>query len=113
MVALTNSQRAPEPLETPEQYHIQTDQGSERFFKFQTLSGQYRREQRHHDGSVTGTYGWVDPNGILRLTDYIADDGGYRIEQNRLYQVNKHKIIDRNFFKNNHAFLINPTLTGW
>ena len=79
----------PQPLTTPLQYHVQTDQGPERFFRFQTLSGQYRKEQRHLDGSVTGTYGWVDPNGVLRLFDYISDAGGYRIEQERLYKVRK------------------------
>merc|ERR1712241_1610707 len=85
MVALAQSQGA--PFDSPVQYHIQTDQGPERFFRFQTTSGQYRKEQRHLDGSVTGTYGWVDPNGVLRLFDYISDAGGYRIEQTRLYKV--------------------------
>merc|ERR1712241_121093 len=87
MVALAQSQGA--PFDSPVQYHIQTDQGPERFFRFQTTSGQYRKEQRHLDGSVTGTYGWVDPNGVLRLFDYISDDGGYRIDQKRLYKVGK------------------------
>lgn len=27
----------------------------------------FREEQRAHDGSVTGKYGYVDPNGKLRL----------------------------------------------
>ena len=85
MVALAQSQGA--PFDSPVQYHIQTDQGPERFFRFQTTTGQYRKEQRHLDGSVTGTYGWVDPNGVLRLFDYISDDGGYRIDQKRLYKV--------------------------
>ena len=88
-MALTNAQGAPdEPFTGPVgQYHIQTDQGPERFFRFQTLSGQYRREQRLLDGSVTGTYGWVDPNGVLRLFDYVSDNQGYRIEQQRLFKV--------------------------
>ena len=88
-MALTNGQGAPdEPFTGPVgQYHIQTDQGPTRFFRFQTLSGQYRREQRHPDGSVTGTYGWVDPNGVLRLFDYISDNQGYRIAQQRLFKV--------------------------
>merc|ERR1711997_1191190 len=85
MVALAQGQGA--PFDSPVQYHIQTDQGPERFFRFQTATGQYRKEQRHLDGSVTGTYGWVDPNGVLRLFDYISDAGGYRIEQERLYKV--------------------------
>lgn len=74
-------------MASPVQYHIQTDQGPERFFRFQTLTGQYRKEQRHLDGSVTGTYGWVDPNGVLRLFDYISDRAGYRIAQKRLFKV--------------------------
>uniref|UniRef100_A0A1B6E477 Cuticle protein 6 n=1 Tax=Clastoptera arizonana TaxID=38151 RepID=A0A1B6E477_9HEMI len=61
------------------QYHIQTDEGPERYFKYQTISGQYRKEKRLQDGTVVGTYGWVDPNGYLRLRDYIADEKGYRI----------------------------------
>jgi len=87
MVALAQGQRA--PFDSPEQYHIQTDTGPERFFQFQTATGQYRKEQRHLDGSVTGTYGWVDPNGVLRLFDYISDEGGYRIDQKREYKVGK------------------------
>ena len=27
------------------QYHIQTDEGDERFFRFQTSNGQYRKEK--------------------------------------------------------------------
>jgi len=55
--------------------------------RFQTASGQYRKEQNHPDGSVTGTYGWVDPNGVLRLFDYVSDNGGYRITRKRLFKV--------------------------
>ena len=60
------------------QYLIQTDQGPERLFRYQTLTGQFRKEKRLEDGSVTGSYGWVDPNGVLRLYDYISDNLGYR-----------------------------------
>lgn len=91
LVALCQSVacRAQEPFsnEFPAQYHIQTDQGPSRFFRFQTSSGQFRKERRHPNGDVEGSYGWVDPNGILRLFDYIADAGGYRIEKQRLYKV--------------------------
>jgi len=88
MVALVQEGQGA-PFDSPVQYHIQTDQGPERFFRFQTETGQYRKEQRHRDGSVTGTYGWVDPNGVLRLFDYISDEGGYRIDQERKYKVGK------------------------
>ena len=91
MVALAQGQGA--PFDSPVQYHIQTDQGPERFFRFQTTTGQYRKEQRHLDGSVTGTYGWVDPNGVLRLFDYISGNTGYRIDQKRLtsYRVPRNR----------------------
>lgn len=79
------SQQAPQ-LDTA-QYHIQTDQGTDRFFRFQTHTGQYRKEVLHDDGTQEGTYGWVDPNGFLRLFDYIADNLGYRIVQESLYNV--------------------------
>lgn len=58
------------------QYHIQTDEGPERYFKYQTISGQYRKERRLQDGTVVGTYGWVDADGYLRLNDYVADSKG-------------------------------------
>ncbi len=39
---------------TPTQYHIQTDEGDERFFRYQTWTGQFRKENRLEDGSVVG-----------------------------------------------------------
>jgi len=69
------------------QYHIQTDLGADRFFRFQTHSGQYRKEILHPDGTQEGTYGWVDPNNVLRLFDYIADGFGYRIVKESLFKV--------------------------
>ena len=36
-------------------------------FRFQTHTGQYRKEKSNPDGSQEGTYGWVDPNGVLRF----------------------------------------------
>ncbi|KAF6204913.1 hypothetical protein GE061_019078 [Apolygus lucorum] len=76
------------------QYHIQTDEGPERFFKYQTMSGQYRKEKRLQDGTVVGSYGWVDANGILRLRDYIADDKGYRIVRTKMVKVGVDAPID-------------------
>lgn len=38
------------------QYHIQTDEGPERFFRYQTDSGQFRNEKRLKDGTVIGKY---------------------------------------------------------
>ena len=88
MVLEVSSQQAPDH-HLGAQYHIQTDQGDGRFFRFQTHSGQYRREILHPDGSQEGTYGWVDPNGVLRLYDYIADSDGYRIVKESLIQLGR------------------------
>ncbi|KAJ8956827.1 hypothetical protein NQ318_014241 [Aromia moschata] len=61
------------------QYHIQTDEGPERYFRYQTDNGQYRKEKRLEDGTVIGTYAWIDDDGFLRQRDYMADNAGYRI----------------------------------
>lgn len=37
-----------------DQYHIQTDEGPERYFRFQTDNGQFRKERRLQDGTVIG-----------------------------------------------------------
>lgn len=79
--------------ETPTQYHIQTDEGKERFFKYQTYNGQYRKERRLDDGTVIGSYGWVDPTGFLRMTDYIADSKGYRVLKNSMQYVGTNSIL--------------------
>jgi len=71
------------------QYHIQTDEGPERYFRYQTLSGQYRKEKRLQDGTVVGSYGWIDPNGYLRLRDYVADNAGYRVVRTKMLYVGK------------------------
>ncbi|KAK8727221.1 hypothetical protein OTU49_009761 [Cherax quadricarinatus] len=74
---------------TPKQYHIQTDTGPDRYFRYQTYNGQYRKEKRLDDGTVIGTYGWVDANGLLRLYDYIADTKGYRVVRQKTMRVPK------------------------
>ncbi|XP_045621937.2 uncharacterized protein [Procambarus clarkii] len=74
---------------TPKQYHIQTDTGPDRYFRYQTYNGQYRKEKRLDDGTVIGTYGWVDATGLLRLYDYIADTKGYRIVRQKTMKVPK------------------------
>lgn len=39
------------------------------------------------DGTVVGTYGWVDAAGYLRLRDYVADNNGYRIVRTKKMYV--------------------------
>ncbi|CAG9800109.1 unnamed protein product [Chironomus riparius] len=81
---------------TPEssQYHIQTDEGPERFFKYQTDNGQFRKERRLQDGTVIGTNAWIDGFGYLRMNDYIADHAGYRIMSAKTVFVGKDRHIE-------------------
>lgn len=69
------------------QYHIQTDEGPERYFRYQTDNGQFRKEKRLQDGTVIGTDAWIDASGYLRQKDYIADDKGYRILKSKTVYV--------------------------
>jgi hypothetical protein len=83
----SNNSNIPTTEFTPTQFHIQTDDGANRFFKYQTWSGQFRKETRLDDGSVAGSYGWVDANGMLRIYEYRADKAGYRITNSAMYNV--------------------------
>lgn len=76
------------------QYHIQTDEGPERYFKFQTDNGQYRKEKRLQDGTVIGTDAWIDAAGYLRQKDYIADSKGYRILKSKTIYVGQGRPIE-------------------
>ena len=66
-------------ISSSNQYHIQTDTGNERFFKFKTQNGQYRKERRLSDGTVIGSSSWIDANGNQHVQEYKADAKGYRI----------------------------------
>ncbi|XP_069972083.1 uncharacterized protein [Penaeus vannamei] len=39
----------------------------------------YRHEMRRQDGTVVGRYGYVDPEGVERVFNYVVDEGGYRL----------------------------------
>ncbi|XP_052847440.1 uncharacterized protein LOC128259226 [Drosophila gunungcola] len=76
------------------QYHIQTDEGPERYFRFQTDSGQFRKEKRLQDGTVIGTEAWIDAAGYLRQKDYIADKEGYRILKSKTIYVGLGRAVE-------------------
>lgn len=99
------------------QYHIQTDEGPERYFRFQTDNGQFRKERRLQDGTVVGkclpllhilqvcitmrplinslgTEAWIDAAGFLRQKDYIADKDGYRILKSKTVFVGYNRHIE-------------------
>lgn len=86
-------------------YHIQTDEGPERFFRFQTDNGQFRKEKRLQDGTVIGTNAWIDASGYLRMNDYIADQKGYRILKSKNMFVGVGHPIDVKFYLNIQRFV--------
>lgn len=50
-------------------------------FGFQTLDGQTRSESHGADGSVRGSYSFVDPHGKPVTVHYVADQQGFRTSQ--------------------------------
>ncbi|KDR11179.1 hypothetical protein L798_14687 [Zootermopsis nevadensis] len=49
----------------------------------------FREEFRDRSGRVKGKFGFIDPKGILRITEYTADKHGYRTKQTTRYLVKK------------------------
>ncbi|XP_059052315.1 uncharacterized protein LOC131846916 [Achroia grisella] len=43
---------------------------------------QFRTEERYPNGTVVGSYGYVDPRGRTQRYTYIADEKGYRLISN-------------------------------
>ncbi|KAJ8941009.1 hypothetical protein NQ318_006438 [Aromia moschata] len=46
----------------------------------ETNNIQYRDEERHSNGTVTGSYGYLRPDGNVQIVHYVADDKGYRVK---------------------------------
>ncbi|XP_054265281.1 uncharacterized protein LOC128988100 [Macrosteles quadrilineatus] len=44
-----------------------------------TRNVQFRRERRLPNGTVTGSYGLVEPDGNIKIVHYTADTQGYRV----------------------------------
>lgn len=42
-------------------------------------NGQFHHQQQGPDAVTYGCYGYVDPDGVLRVTHYVADSNGYRV----------------------------------
>jgi hypothetical protein len=53
-------------------------QGSYQFGYDVGPNGQFHHEKRGPDGITYGCYGYIDPDGRLRATHYIVDQG-YRV----------------------------------
>ncbi|XP_050342400.1 pupal cuticle protein Edg-84A-like [Nymphalis io] len=45
----------------------------------ETGNTQFRTEERYPNGTVVGSYGYIDSRGRSRRFDYIADEHGYRV----------------------------------
>ncbi|XP_028168283.1 pupal cuticle protein Edg-84A-like [Ostrinia furnacalis] len=45
----------------------------------QTGNTQFRTEERYPNGTVVGSYGYVDGNGRPHRYNYVADEKGYRL----------------------------------
>ncbi|XP_034236137.1 larval cuticle protein A2B-like [Thrips palmi] len=43
-----------------------------------TANTQFRQEERFANGTVVGSYGLVEPDGNVRVVNYVADAQGYR-----------------------------------
>jgi len=81
-----------------DQFHVQTDGNEESpgsFFRYQTRGGQLRREWNDGEGGVRGAFGWIDAGGVLRVTDYAANDNGYRVLGRRVIRLDSDGGVQR------------------
>ncbi|XP_028030362.1 larval cuticle protein 1-like [Bombyx mandarina] len=69
-------------------YYVRNVNGSPGTYSFgydildpNTGNSQYRNEERYPNGTVTGSYGYVDAAGKPQRFRYVADEKGYRIFQ--------------------------------
>ncbi|KAI1297652.1 hypothetical protein HDE_04482 [Halotydeus destructor] len=82
LVSLVTLASAADYVHNPIHYHSQNDKGAYNFGYDTGLFGshQFHQETKQPDGSVTGRYGYTDPDGKLRLVYYRAGkETGYEI----------------------------------
>lgn len=69
-------------------FHVYLISGAYQFGYEVGPNGQFHHETRGPDGVTYGCYGYIDPNGMLRVTHYVADSHGYRvIEPNHAVEI--------------------------
>ncbi|XP_068630716.1 cuticle protein 16.8-like [Battus philenor] len=71
---------------------------------FDTGNVQFRSEERYPNGTVVGSYGYLDPFGRTRRYQYIADEKGYRV-------VNTSDFVDKTQIISNQKASTEPTVS--
>ncbi|XP_076357702.1 uncharacterized protein LOC143250688 [Tachypleus tridentatus] len=56
-------------------------------------SQSFRHEEKAYNGTVRGRWGYINPYGYLKVTEYEADDTGYHIIRQRTVQLKVDKIV--------------------
>lgn len=72
------------------------DTGSYNYGYDVSPDGQFHHETRGPDGVTYGCYGYIDQNGILRDTHYVADSQGYRtVEASKPVLIYPNELYDK------------------
>merc|ERR1712038_79427 len=74
------------------QHHAQDEWGQYQYGY--TNEDSTKLEQRLADGSVRGTYSYVDANGIVQRVDYISDALGFRVAATNLPQAAAAPVVE-------------------
>ncbi|XP_013794683.1 cuticle protein 6-like [Limulus polyphemus] len=53
----------------------------------------FKQEERAENGTVRGRWGYIDPYGNLRVTEYLADATGYHILHRRIVNLHSEEPI--------------------
>ncbi|KAK6620543.1 hypothetical protein RUM43_010835 [Polyplax serrata] len=67
---------------------------------------QFKQEERHKNGAVTGSYGYVDANGVPVTVTYIADENGFRMKIEKPGTSIQYFPNERDFFGESNLQLI-------
>lgn len=72
------------------------DTGSYNYGYDVSPDGQFHHETRGPDGVTYGCYGYIDQNGFLRATHYVADSQGYRtVEASKPVLIYPNELYDK------------------
>lgn len=61
-----------------DEYRVRVTQDTAGNYKIEYTDGETTRiEERRHDGSVSGSYSYVDSNGVLQTIQYVSGPQGF------------------------------------